>query len=133
MLNTDIGFVREGQPATIKIDTFPYTRYGTIAGKVTRVAADAVSGAEAIRQQKDAASPALQGTASDTNAAQATGDLVFPVTIALSRSTIEVGGKATPLTASGMSVVVEIATGEHRAISYIMYPLVRGVPQDPAG
>ena len=44
VLNTDIGFVRAGQPATIKIDTFPYTRYGTIEGKVTRVGADAVTG-----------------------------------------------------------------------------------------
>ena len=27
--NKDIGFVREGQHAEVKLETFPYTRYGT--------------------------------------------------------------------------------------------------------
>jgi hemolysin D len=129
VLNSDIGFVREGQPAVIKIDTFPYTRYGTIAGTVTKVAADAITGAEAIRQQKNAASPASRGTASDTNAAQQTDDLVFSVVVAPAVSTIDVEGKKVALS-PGMSVVAEIETGKHRALSYIMYPLVRGAPQN---
>jgi hemolysin D len=128
VLNTDIGFVREGQPAVIKIDTFPYTRYGTIAGTVTKVAADAISGDEAVRQQKNGAAPVLRGTKSDTTAAQRTTDLVFPVTVAPASSTIEVDGVKVALS-PGMSVVAEISTGQHRAISYIMYPLVRGAPQ----
>jgi len=131
VLNSDIGFVREGQPAAIKIDTFPYTRYGTIAGTVTKVAADAITGAEAIRQQKNAASPASRGTASDTNAAQQTDDLVFPVVIAPVASTIDVDGKKVALS-PGMSVVAEIETGKHSAISYLMYPLVRGAPPSQA-
>ncbi len=130
VLNTDIGFVRNGQPAIIKIDTFPYTRYGTISGAVTKVAADAISGEEALRQQKNAAAPVSHGVASDTNAAQQTQDLVFPVWVAPAKSTINVDGKDVPLS-PGMSVVVEITTGEQRAISYIMYPLVRGAP--PSG
>jgi hemolysin D len=34
--------VRDGQPATIKIDSFPFTRYGVIDGKVTAVSDDAM-------------------------------------------------------------------------------------------
>ena len=33
--NKDTGFVEVGQPVEIKIDTFPFTRYGTIAGEIT--------------------------------------------------------------------------------------------------
>jgi len=131
VLNSDIGFVREGQPAVIKIDTFPYTRYGTIEGKVTKVAADAITGAEALSQQKNGSAPVTHGLGSDTRAAQQTKDLVFPVVIAPSKLTINVDGKDVPLS-PGMSVVAEITTGEHRAISYMMYPLVRGVPQSEA-
>jgi hemolysin D len=128
VLNTDIGFVRGGQPVDIKVDTFPYTRYGTLAGRVTQVAADAISGADALRQQKNPAAAASTGVASDTNAAQQTTDLVFPVTIAIPDPFILVDGKKTRLS-PGMSVVAEIATGRHSIIGYIMYPLVRGVPQ----
>ena len=41
--NKDVGFVRAGQVATIKLETFPYTRYGTVDGKVQSIAADAVN------------------------------------------------------------------------------------------
>jgi hemolysin D len=127
VLNTDIGFVREGQPAVVKIDTFPYTRYGTIAGKVTKVATDAITGVDALNEQKNGSQPVQSGASSATGAAQQTNDLVFPVEIALTKSTIDVNGKPVALS-PGMSVVVEITTGEQRIISYVMYPLVRGAP-----
>jgi hemolysin D len=128
VLNTDIGFVREGQPAVIKVDTFPYTRYGTIAGRVTKVGADALTGEEALARQKNGSAPPVRGVQSQTNPGQQTKDLVFAVTVVPAKSTIDVDGKETALT-PGMSVVVEITTGQHRAISYIMYPLMRGLPQ----
>ena len=127
VLNTDIGFVLEGQPAVVKVDTFPYTRYGVIAGKVTKVANDAITGSDALNEQKNGSQPVSSGVASATGAAQQTNDLVFPVEISLSKATIDVNGKATALS-PGMSVVVEITTGEQRIISYVMYPLVRGAP-----
>ena len=34
--NQDVGFVEIGQEAEIKIDTFPFTRYGLIHGRVER-------------------------------------------------------------------------------------------------
>jgi hemolysin D len=40
--NRDIGFVSAGQPAVIKVEAFPFTRFGIIEGKVTRVATDAI-------------------------------------------------------------------------------------------
>lgn len=42
VLNKDVGFVYRGQEVEIKIDAFPYTRYGTISGKLAYVSRDSV-------------------------------------------------------------------------------------------
>ena len=41
--NRDIGFVHAGQDAEIKIDTFNFTRYGLLHGKVLSVSQDAIT------------------------------------------------------------------------------------------
>ena len=41
--NRDIGFVYAGQEAEIKIDTFNFTRYGLLHGKVLNVSQDAIT------------------------------------------------------------------------------------------
>ena len=41
--NKDIGFVRAGQAVEVKLETFPFTRYGTVPAEVKRMAADAVA------------------------------------------------------------------------------------------
>src|SRR6478672_1746865 len=41
--NRDIGFVYAGQEAEIKIDTFNFTRYGLLQGKVLSVSQDAIT------------------------------------------------------------------------------------------
>ncbi len=123
ILNKDAGFIRVGQDATIKVDTFPYTRYGTIAGKVTRLAVDAMPGKQAQQQQSNGSvPPSANGAMSVTSAAQQTTDLVFPVTIAPDEPALEVDGRKLPLT-SGMTVTVEIRTESRRAIDYILSPL----------
>ena len=38
--NQDIGFVNAGQLAEVKLETFPYTRYGTVDAQVKLVTAD---------------------------------------------------------------------------------------------
>ena len=43
VLNRDIGFVTEGQHATVKVDAFPFTRYGAIDGSLVTVSKDAAS------------------------------------------------------------------------------------------
>ena len=40
--NKDIGFVKEGQPVVVKIEAFPYTRYGYLAGTIETVSNNAV-------------------------------------------------------------------------------------------
>ncbi len=42
VLNKDIGFVDKGQSVEVKLETFPFTRYGLIKGEVTQMSRDAV-------------------------------------------------------------------------------------------
>jgi hemolysin D len=50
--NRDIGFVYAGQEAEIKIDTFSFTRYGLLHGKVVSVSQDAITREKAHRQTR---------------------------------------------------------------------------------
>ncbi len=43
VLNKDIGFIQPGQEVVIKVDAYPYTRYGYLTGKVKNITADSVS------------------------------------------------------------------------------------------
>lgn len=98
LLNRDKGFVHDGQDAEIKIEAFPFTKYGTIPGEVMDVSNNSVDDERR--------------------------GLVFPVRVALARDTIRVDGSDMQLT-PGMSVTVEVKTGKRRVIEYILTPLLR--------
>ena len=44
--NKDIGFVKQGQKAKIRVDSFPFTRYGELTGKIKTIGADALEPSE---------------------------------------------------------------------------------------
>lgn len=120
MPNGEIGFVREGQPVIVKIDSFPYTRYGGVGGIVKRIARDAISSNE-LQQTLEA--PTSAPRSSGTGGAQHMQNLVYPVTIELERQTISVDGQDIPL-AAGMAAIAEIKTGNRRILEYVFSPLV---------
>jgi hemolysin D len=96
--NKDVGFVNTGQAARIKLETFPYTRYGTVAARVNRVTADAVN------DEKRGA--------------------IFPATLTLAQHQMDVDGKMIRLS-PGMNVTAEIKTGQRRVIEYLLSPIQR--------
>ncbi|MFO0771927.1 MAG: HlyD family type I secretion periplasmic adaptor subunit [Nitrospiraceae bacterium] len=102
--NKDIGFVREGQPVEIKVETFPFTLYGTIPGKVLTVSDDAVP------LDKDK------------------GGLVYASRVSMDRSTVMAEGKQIHLS-PGMAVTVEIKTGQRRVIEYLLSPLLKSAQE----
>jgi len=113
LLNKDKGFVREGQPVRIKLETFPFTKYGTLSGEVLGVSNDAIpfqNGNEAARQEE---------TAKD-----AAGPLVFPIRISLNEETIRIDGADVAIT-PGMSVTAEVKTGDRRVIEFLLDPLLK--------
>ncbi len=100
--NKDVGFVKNGQIVEIKVETFPFTLYGTIPGKVVSVSDDAAP-IEKV-------------------------GLVYPTRVSIDRSTMEVEGKQVNLS-PGMAVTVEIKTGQRRVIEYLLSPLLKSVKE----
>lgn len=96
ILNKDVGFVRSGQPVTVKVESFPYTRYGYLTGRVVSVSHDA------LQDQKLG--------------------MVFPVRIRLDSATLKIDGVRVRMTA-GMNLNAEIKTGKRRVIDYLLSPL----------
>jgi hemolysin D len=94
--NRDVGFVQPGQRAVIKVETFPFTRYGTIEGEVAFVSQDAVA------DEKKG--------------------LVFQARVRLKRAELKVDERIVPLS-PGMAVTAEIHTGNRRVIEYFLDPI----------
>ncbi len=122
IMNQDIGFVEPGQEAVIKVEAFPFTRYGTITGRIVRVSRDAVDEREAVGMADPMTSSRPSGAQAASAATSRGQNLVFPATVRLEKRTILVDGKDIPLS-PGMAVTVEILTGHRRAIDYVLSPL----------
>ena len=96
--NQDIGFVHQGQQVEVKIETFSFTKYGTVKGEVIAVSSDA------IKDEKLG--------------------LVFSVRVRLNKNTIWVDGNNLHLS-PGMAVTVEIKTMQRRVIEYFLDLLMK--------
>jgi hemolysin D len=94
--NRDVGFVKVGQHVEVKVDTFPFTRYGTIPGTVSFVSSDA------IQDEKRG--------------------LVFQARVKLDKPAIRVDEREVSLT-PGMAVTAEIATAHRRIIEFFLDPI----------
>ena len=119
--NQDIGFVKLGQEAVLKIDSFPFTHYGTLPGTVTRISNEAVDSQEATASS-DASTLAHTTNNSAVAGSQRVQNLVYPVSIRLDRHSINADGKEVDLM-PGMQVTAEVKTGNRRVISYLLSPL----------
>jgi hemolysin D len=98
--NKDIGFVKANQRAEVKVETFPFTRYGTVPAKVTFVSQDAV------QDEKRG--------------------LVFQARLLLERANLQVDERLVTL-APGMAITAEIKTGDRRIIEYLLDPFKKTV------
>jgi hemolysin D len=125
--NKDIGFIRPGQEATVKIDAFPFTRYGTLEGRVVRVSRDAIDERDASGST-DTLSVARGSGVSQVSGTPKTQNLVFPVSVELRRTTI-MGDAGDVRLSPGMTTTVEIRTGERRVIDYLLAPIRETVGQ----
>lgn len=119
LANGDIGFVKPGQSAVVKVQSFAFTSYGTVDATVSRIAEDAIPEADADQREGNPIAAARGGT---FGGAQRLQNLVFPVTLALHSTTIEADGAKRPL-GTGMAVTVEIKTGSRRILDFLLSPL----------
>lgn len=98
--NQDIGFLRRNQLAAVKIDTFDFTRYGWIEGKLLNISSDAID-------DKDLG-------------------LVYKAVIELSTNYLIIDGQTIKLE-SGMSVSAEVKTGQRTVLSYLLSPMMEAL------
>lgn len=111
--NKDIGFVRKGQPVRVKLETFNFTRYGTLDGELEWVSADALT-----RDPQPASGAA--SIASNGQAPLA----YFPAHVRLKQTSLHIDGKDVPINA-GMNITAEIQTGKRSLLDYLLSPIQR--------
>ncbi len=121
--NLDVGFVKVGQPVVVKVDAFPFTRFGTLHGQVTKIATEAVDEAEAKRTLANVTAPSAGPAAVGAGAGQPQ-SFVFPVTVTLEETAIRADGATLPLT-PGMTVAIDIETNRRRVIDYVFSPIAK--------
>lgn len=98
--NKDIGFVEVGQPAEVKVEAFPFTKYGVINGKVVDISHDAIQAEEA--------------------------GLIYVARISMDRKSVRVGLRDVDL-APGMAVSAEVKTGKRKVIEFLLAPILKGI------
>lgn len=96
--NLDVGFVHPGQQVEVKVETFSFTKYGTVKGEVVSVSSDAINDEKL--------------------------GLVFAVRVRLLKDHLIVDGNKLRLS-PGMAVTTEIKTSQRRVIEYFLDPLMR--------
>jgi len=97
--NRDVGPVREGQRVAIKLDAWPFTRYGTVPGRIVGISRDA------IQDEKRG--------------------LVYAVRIAI--DTDQARGPIR--LAAGMSGTADIKTGSRPIIAFLLSPIQRRIDE----
>lgn len=99
----DIGFVRVGQAAEVKLAAYDYTTFGGVKGKIEYISPDALGEAD-------------KGVVSDQT--------YYRVLVRGERITLKQGGK--PLSVlPGMTAVVEVRTGERSVLDFILRPMMK--------
>lgn len=98
VMNKDIGFIKEGMPVLIKVDTFDFQKYGMIKGIVKKVSKDSVED-------------------------QRLGP-IYDVYVTPLNKTLMVEGRETPIS-TGMSLTAEIKVNKRRIIEFFIYPMIK--------
>jgi hemolysin D len=118
--NRDIGFINAGQDAEIKIDTFNFTRYGLLRGKVASVSQDAI-----VKDKPNDKTGASKTDGALSESSEPDGQqLVYSTRVSFDQTEMQIDDRTVNL-APGMAVTVEIKTGTRRIIEYLMSPLLR--------
>jgi len=105
--NDDVGFIRTDQPVRLKLATFPFQKYGTAAGRLADISADATDGATAAGKT----SPGM-------------GLLHYRALVSLDMPYLEGNGGRHRLHA-GMKVTAEIHIGTRTVLEYAISPVTR--------
>ena len=113
--NQDVGFVRIGQQAKVKLAAYPFQKYGMVDARVVQVSADATEAPSANTR-----SDALFGRD------RPMGPLAFRAVVELATQHLDAGDSRF-LLKPGMQVVAEIKLGERTLLEYLLSPVQKAV------
>lgn len=102
-----------GQTAEIKLDTFPFQKYGTVKGVVTLVSADAF---EEKNNDKD--------KNKDTDKDADKKGLIYKIKVNMEKTSMVVDGRLVNFS-PGMAAAVEVKTGRRRIIEFFLSPIIK--------
>ena len=105
---TDVGLVRMGYPARLKLDAYPFQRHGIVNADLTTVSEDAF--------------PRDGTTSGAKNQVQAP---YFRARLNLGRNELRNLGTASRLL-PGMTLAAEIVVGKRTVLTYLLYPVMKG-------
>ena len=114
--NKDVGFVKVGQEVAIKLEAFPFTRYGLITGVVSAIANDSI--------EKQGEKP-IKSKESDLEEKAQTANN-YQIRVSLKQSSIDIAGEPIKLS-SGMVATAEMKTGKRTLMTYLLSPLVENM------
>jgi hemolysin D len=100
--NKDVGRLKQGMDAQVKIDTFPFTKYGTVNGRLRVISADAI-----VDEKKG---------------------LLYSARVSLLSKSITSRGRENKLS-TGMTTVVELNVGKRRVIEYFLDPFKKNMSE----
>ncbi|WP_374587169.1 HlyD family efflux transporter periplasmic adaptor subunit [Ideonella dechloratans] len=104
-----LGFVRPGQPVRLRLQAFPYQKYGWLDGTVSQVAQAPTQATELARLP----------LASQTGTPQP----LYRIVVTLSAQAMRAGGQAQPLQ-PGMQLDADIQLERRRLIEWVLEPLL---------
>lgn len=124
--NEDIGYLKVGQPVEVKVDTFPFQRYGTIKGSLIWVSPDAEDKNAASRDTDTRAGVGSQtpDSARDPVGSSPNSGYVYKVHVRTEAPHFLVDGESRPVV-SGMTVQVDITTDRRRVIDFFLSPVAK--------
>lgn len=122
--NKDVAFIAQDQPVEVKVDAYPFTRYGLLKGRVIGIAQDA----EPQANPNEGAVSGSQRRADQTAYIEGSERLLYSVRVGIDPTTLQLDGKPAPLM-SGMSVRAEIKTGSRSILEFLMAPLAEYMHQ----
>lgn len=98
LLNKDIGFVEKGQEVIVKVDTFPFQKFGTISGRIDNISPNAYF--------------------DETNGYR------YKLKIKIDSTSLNSNGIVYDIL-PGMEVTAEVKTGKRRIIEFFLEPFVK--------
>ena len=121
--NEDIGYLKVGQPVEVKVDTFPFQKYGSLRGALVSISPDAED-KNAASKDPDTRTGTNSGDQSRPDVANPNAGYVYKVHIRTDQSRFVVDGEPRPVQA-GMTVQADITTDRRRVIEFFLSPVVK--------